>query len=90
MQAETHLVVISKVDERKDRPYGVVFSIPPGTVGTLDDVEVERLCRVAVTQFLAHRVFGDCASTIIPLDMKNSAWDGPVQIVKPTRAIRHT
>lgn len=66
LQTETYLMAISKVDERKDRPHDVVYSMAPETVATLDDVEVDRLCRVAVIQFLGQQVLGDRSSTIVP------------------------
>jgi hypothetical protein len=76
-----HQVVISEVSDNFAAPRKVAYAIDPDEVVQLDEEELEKICRIAVQQFLGKLANDNFLAYVLPLELSGAAWDGQVLTV---------
>jgi hypothetical protein len=76
-----HQVVISEVSDNFAGPRKVAYAIDPAQIVRLDEAELEKICRIAVSQFLGKLANDNFLAHVLPLELSASPWDGQVLTV---------
>jgi hypothetical protein len=76
-----HQVIISEVSEDFAGPRKVAYAIDPAEIVALDQEELEKICRIAVNQFLGKLANDNFLAHVLPLELSGVPWDGQVLTV---------
>lgn len=73
-----HQIVIARASDQSSEYRKVAYIIDPADIDSLDDLTLERFCRIAVGQFLSKLPLDNFLAQVLPLDLKLSPWPGTI------------
>ena len=80
-KSNAHQIVITEISEKTLLKCRVAYAIDPAEIKSLDDETFEKICRIAVRQFVGKHAINNFLAGVLPLELSNHPWDGEVQLV---------
>ncbi|MBA5690564.1 hypothetical protein H3H39_26360 [Duganella sp. LX47W] len=80
-QKNADQIVISDALDQHSQIGRVAYIVDPILAPGSEDLELEKLCRIAVAQFLGQGVFESRLPYPIPLAFSSEPWRGGIQLV---------
>lgn len=85
---KAHQIIIADSGSDHQRHRKVAYVLNPSTVEKLDEENLEKLCRIAVAQFLSKLPLDNFLAQVLPLDLPGRTWAGPTIPVFPGASVR--
>jgi len=76
-----HQIIIAEVLEAQNEIRKIAYVVSPDIVTSHTDQDLEKLCRIAVTQFLNKLPSDNFLVKALPLDVSQKPWDGGVHAI---------
>jgi hypothetical protein len=78
LESGSHRIVVAEVADYACETRKITYEVESAAIEMQGDGELERLCRVAVSQFIDGAIAIGCLPMVLPLQLAKLPWTGEV------------